>query len=35
MRALYIGNTLYTISNDEMKLNNLTDMTQIAQVILQ
>ena len=35
MRALYIGNTLYTISNDEMKLNNLTDMTQIAQVKLQ
>lgn len=34
MRALYIGNTLYTISNGEVKLNNLTDMTQIAQVTL-
>jgi inhibitor of cysteine peptidase len=34
-RALYIGNTLYTISNGEVKLNSLTDMTQIAQVILQ
>jgi len=34
MRSLYIGNTLYTISNGEVKLNNLTDMTQIAQVTL-
>jgi inhibitor of cysteine peptidase len=35
MRSLYIGNTLYTISNGEVKLNNLTDMTQIAQINLQ
>ena len=35
MRSLYIGNTLYTISNGEVKLNSLTDMTQIAQVTLQ
>ena len=33
-RSLYIGNTLYTISNAEVKLNSLTDMTQIAQVNL-
>ena len=33
-RSLYIGNTLYTISNAEIKLNSLTDMTQIAQVNL-
>jgi inhibitor of cysteine peptidase len=35
MRSLYIGNTLYTISNGEVKLNSLTDMNQIAQVALQ
>jgi inhibitor of cysteine peptidase len=35
MRSLYIGNTLYTISNGEVKLNSLTDMTQIAQITLQ
>lgn len=34
-RALYIGNTLYTVSNGEVKLNSLTDMTQIAQINLQ
>ena len=33
-RSLYIGNTLYTISNAEVKLNSLTDMTQIAQINL-
>ena len=33
-RSLYIGNTLYTISNAEVKLNSLTDMTQIAQIDL-
>jgi inhibitor of cysteine peptidase len=33
-RSLYIGNTLYTISNAEVKLNNLTDMTQIAEINL-
>jgi uncharacterized secreted protein with C-terminal beta-propeller domain len=33
-RALYIGNTLYTFSNDEVKLNSLTDMTQIAEISL-
>jgi inhibitor of cysteine peptidase len=33
-RSLYIGNTLYTVSNSEVKLNNLTDMTQIGQVNL-
>ena len=33
-RSLYIGNTLYTISNAEVVLTNLTDMTQIAQVNL-
>jgi len=33
-RSLYIGNTLYTISNGEVKLNSLTDMAQIAQVNL-
>jgi inhibitor of cysteine peptidase len=31
-RALYIGNTLYTFSNVEVKLNSLTDMTQIAEI---
>ncbi len=35
IRSLFIGNTLYTISNSEVKLNNLSDITQIAQVILQ
>jgi inhibitor of cysteine peptidase len=34
-RALYIGNTLYTVSNGEVKLNSLTDMSQIDQVKLQ
>ena len=33
-RSLYIGNTLYTISNAEIKLNSLTDMTQITTVDL-
>ena len=33
-RSLYIGYTLYTISNAEIKLNNLTDLTQIATVNL-
>jgi hypothetical protein len=33
-RSLYIGNTLYTVSNAEVVLTNLTDMTQIAQVNL-
>ena len=33
-RSLYIGNTLYTISNSEVKLTNLSDLTQIAQVNL-
>jgi hypothetical protein len=27
-RSLFIGNILYTISNVEMKLNNLSDMSQ-------
>jgi inhibitor of cysteine peptidase len=34
-RSLYIGNTLYTISNAEVKLNSLTDMSEIAQINLQ
>jgi inhibitor of cysteine peptidase len=34
-RSLYIGNTLYTISNSEVKLNSLTDMSQIVQINLQ
>jgi inhibitor of cysteine peptidase len=34
-RSLYIGNTLYTISNAEVKLTSLTDMSQIAQLNLQ
>jgi len=34
-RSLYIGNTLYTISNSQIKLNSLTDLSQIAQVNLQ
>jgi uncharacterized secreted protein with C-terminal beta-propeller domain len=33
-RSLYIGNTLYTVSNAEVVLTNLTDMTRIAQVNL-
>jgi uncharacterized secreted protein with C-terminal beta-propeller domain len=33
-RALYIGNTLYTISNAKVKLNSLTDLTQIAEIKL-
>ncbi len=33
-RSLYIDNNLYTISNSEVKLNSLTDMTQIGQVNL-
>jgi inhibitor of cysteine peptidase len=33
-RSLYIGNTLYTISNSEVKLNSLTDLSQIAEVKL-
>jgi uncharacterized secreted protein with C-terminal beta-propeller domain len=33
-RSLYIGNTLYTVSNAEVKLTSLTDMTQIAEIDL-
>jgi uncharacterized secreted protein with C-terminal beta-propeller domain len=33
-RSLYIGNTLYTISNSQLKLNNLIDLTQLAQIEL-
>jgi len=33
-RSLYIGNTLYTFSNAQVKLNSLTDMTQIATINL-
>jgi uncharacterized secreted protein with C-terminal beta-propeller domain len=33
-RSLYIGNTLYTISNSEVKLTNLSDLTEIAEVNL-
>jgi uncharacterized secreted protein with C-terminal beta-propeller domain len=33
-RSLYIGNTLYTISNSEVQLINLADMAQIAQINL-
>jgi inhibitor of cysteine peptidase len=33
-RALYIDNILYTISNNEVKLNSLSDLGQIAEVIL-
>ena len=33
-RSLYIGNTLYTVSNAMVKLNNLVDMKQIAEVTL-
>jgi inhibitor of cysteine peptidase len=33
-RSLYIGNTLYTISNTEVKLNSLTNMSQSAEINL-
>jgi len=33
-RSLYIGNTLYTVSNSEVKLYSLTDLTQIAEIDL-
>jgi len=33
-RALYIDDTLFTISNTKVKLSNLGDLTQIAEVIL-
>ena len=33
-RSLYIDNTLYTISNAQVKLNNLSDMSQIAEIDL-
>jgi len=33
-RALYIGNMLYTVSNTKVLLNNLTDLTQIAEINL-
>jgi len=33
-RALFIGNTLYTVSNEKVKLNSLTDLTQIAEINL-
>jgi uncharacterized secreted protein with C-terminal beta-propeller domain len=33
-RALYIGNTLYTVSNAKVKLNSLTDLSQIAEINL-
>ena len=33
-RALYIGNTLYTVSNAKLKLNSLTDLAPIADVNL-
>jgi uncharacterized secreted protein with C-terminal beta-propeller domain len=33
-RALYIDNTLYTVSNAKVKLNSLADLTQIAEVKL-
>ncbi|TFH24597.1 hypothetical protein E4G67_01830, partial [Candidatus Bathyarchaeota archaeon] len=33
-RALYIGNTLYTVSNTRVLLNSLTDLTQIAEINL-
>jgi inhibitor of cysteine peptidase len=33
-RALYVGNTLYTISNAKVKLNNLIDLAQIAEIQL-
>ncbi len=34
-RSLYIDNTLYTISNSQIRLNNLSDLTQTAQINLQ
>jgi hypothetical protein len=34
IRSLYIGNTLYTVSNAEVALTNLSNMTQIAHVDL-
>ena len=34
-RSLFIGNTLYTISNSEVKLNSLTDLAEIGQINLQ
>jgi uncharacterized secreted protein with C-terminal beta-propeller domain len=33
-RALYIDNTLYTVSNAKVKLNNLTGLTEIAEIKL-
>jgi len=33
-RSLYIGNTLYTISNSEVQLTSLTNMTQIGEINL-
>src|SRR5512137_2520433 len=33
-RALYIGNTLYTVSNGKVKLNSLADLAPIAEVNL-
>jgi uncharacterized secreted protein with C-terminal beta-propeller domain len=33
-RALYIDNTLYTLSSEKVKLNSLTDLTQIAEINL-
>ena len=33
-RALFVGNTLYTISNEKVKLNSLTNLTQIAEINL-
>jgi inhibitor of cysteine peptidase len=33
-RALFIGNTLYTVSNAKIKLNSLTDLSPIAEVKL-
>jgi len=33
-RSLYIGNTLYTVSNAQVRLNSLSDMSQIAEIVL-
>ena len=33
-RALYIGNTLYTVSNARVQLNNLDNLALIAEVDL-
>ena len=33
-RALYVGNTLYSISSSEVRLNSLTDLSKIAEVDL-